>query len=137
MDPSSVRAPIGALVRRRDSLELDVSEPLLSRVRAGEGQSAQLQGHGDARSSQNPSPGQGTWRYLVGLCAVSVVICYADRSNISTAILPMAEQFGWDKVGLLECFQPASQDEAVMHSRTVGQRGCASPCFAVCRHTRV
>ncbi|GFH31223.1 MFS domain-containing protein, partial [Haematococcus lacustris] len=36
-------------------------------------------------------------QYLVALCAVSVVICYADRSNISTAVLPMAEHFGWDK----------------------------------------
>jgi ACS family sodium-dependent inorganic phosphate cotransporter len=34
---------------------------------------------------------------MVGLCALSVVICYADRSNISTAILPMSEAFGWDK----------------------------------------
>jgi len=34
----------------------------------------------------------------VALCAASVVICYADRSNMSTAILPMSEQFGWDKV---------------------------------------
>lgn len=33
----------------------------------------------------------------VALAAVSVVICYADRSNISTAIIPMAEQYGWGK----------------------------------------
>ena len=39
-----------------------------------------------------------SWQLLVGLCALSVVICYADRSNISTAILPMAASFGWDKV---------------------------------------
>lgn len=31
----------------------------------------------------------------VALAAISVVICYADRSNISTAILPMSEQYGW------------------------------------------
>lgn len=31
----------------------------------------------------------------VALAALSVVICYADRSNISTAILPMADQYGW------------------------------------------
>lgn len=30
--------------------------------------------------------------------ALGIVICYADRSNVSTAILPMAETFGWDKV---------------------------------------
>lgn len=32
----------------------------------------------------------------MALAAVSVLICYADRSNISTAIIPMAGQFGWD-----------------------------------------
>ena len=32
----------------------------------------------------------------MALAAVSVAICYADRSNISTAIIPMAEQFQWD-----------------------------------------
>ena len=31
------------------------------------------------------------WKILIGLCALSVVICYADRSNIATAILPMSE----------------------------------------------
>jgi sugar phosphate permease len=25
------------------------------------------------------------------------MLCYLDRTNISTAIVPMAEQFGWDK----------------------------------------
>lgn len=31
-------------------------------------------------------------RVQVALAALSVVICYADRSNISTAIIPMSEQ---------------------------------------------
>jgi hypothetical protein len=35
----------------------------------------------------------------VALCTLGIVICYADRSNISTAVLPMAQEFGWDKVG--------------------------------------
>ncbi len=46
----------------------------------------------------DPSPSNQNWVYLVALCALSVVVCYADRSNISTAVLPMAEQFNWDKV---------------------------------------
>jgi hypothetical protein len=37
----------------------------------------------------------------VALTAVAIVICYADRSNMSTAILPMAQHFGWDKVWFL------------------------------------
>jgi ACS family sodium-dependent inorganic phosphate cotransporter len=36
------------------------------------------------------------WKVLVLLASLSVVLCYADRANLSTAILPMAEQYGWD-----------------------------------------
>lgn len=32
---------------------------------------------------------------VVALCACSLFICYIDRVNISIAIIPMAEQFGW------------------------------------------
>lgn len=35
---------------------------------------------------------------LVLLCASCVALCYMDRSNMSTAILPMSQSFGWDKV---------------------------------------
>jgi MFS transporter, ACS family, solute carrier family 17 (sodium-dependent inorganic phosphate cotransporter), other len=34
---------------------------------------------------------------LVGLCFLSTLICYIDRVNISVAIIPMAEEFGWDQ----------------------------------------
>ena len=33
---------------------------------------------------------------LVALCFAATFICYIDRVNISVAIIPMAEQFGWD-----------------------------------------
>ena len=32
---------------------------------------------------------------LVGLCFCSTFICYIDRVNISVAILPMAQEYGW------------------------------------------
>ncbi|MGL4541792.1 MAG: ACS family MFS transporter [Polymorphobacter sp.] len=32
---------------------------------------------------------------LIALCFVATFICYIDRVNISVAIIPMAEQFGW------------------------------------------
>jgi hypothetical protein len=54
-------------------------------------------------SNQNNNSPAWQWQYLVALCAISVVICYADRSNISTAVLPMAEQFNWDKVNCSLC----------------------------------
>lgn len=50
------------------------------------------------------------WRQrhsLVFLCFCAVFVCYIDRVNISVAIIPMAEEYGWD-AGLqgiiLSCF---------------------------------
>ncbi len=34
---------------------------------------------------------------MVSLCAFATFICYIDRVNISIAIIPMAEEFGWDQ----------------------------------------
>ena len=34
---------------------------------------------------------------LVCLCFLSTFICYIDRVYISVAIIPMAEEFGWDQ----------------------------------------
>jgi len=52
-------------------------------------------------SGSDTAPGRGVgWprRYtLVGLCAFATFICYIDRVNISVAIIPMAEDFGWDR----------------------------------------
>jgi ACS family sodium-dependent inorganic phosphate cotransporter len=38
-----------------------------------------------------------SWIRVVGVCAFASFLCYLDRTNISTAIVPMAEQFGWSK----------------------------------------
>ena len=51
--------------------------------------------------------GSNDWVTLTGLAALAIFICYADRSNISTAIIPMAKQFSWDKIaegGVLSAF---------------------------------
>ena len=45
---------------------------------------------------KDPSGGRD-WKILVALCTFSVALCYADRSNISTAMIEMASDFGWDK----------------------------------------
>lgn len=34
---------------------------------------------------------------LVGLCSLGTFICYIDRVNISVAIIPMAQEAGWDR----------------------------------------
>ena len=44
-----------------------------------------------------PFPGMARRRWLVLLCFVAVFVCYADRTNISVAIIPMAHDLGWDK----------------------------------------
>jgi len=37
------------------------------------------------------------WAKVVGVCGFAALLCYLDRTNISTAIVAMAEQFGWNK----------------------------------------
>ena len=34
---------------------------------------------------------------FVASCFVAIIICYADRANISTAIIAMREEYGWDE----------------------------------------
>jgi ACS family sodium-dependent inorganic phosphate cotransporter len=44
------------------------------------------------------APRAGGWRHrytLVVLCCAATFICYLDRTTISVAIIPMAQQFGW------------------------------------------
>ena len=44
---------------------------------------------------------------LVFLCFCAVFVCYIDRVNISIAIIPMAEEYGWDagmQGIILSCF---------------------------------
>ena len=44
---------------------------------------------------------------LVFLCFCAVFVCYIDRVNISIAIIPMAEEYGWDEGVqgiILSCF---------------------------------
>lgn len=49
------------------------------------------------RGSGGHEPQNRDWLKLVTVAAIGIVICYADRSNMSTAILPMAEAYHWDK----------------------------------------
>ncbi|KAG2491886.1 hypothetical protein HYH03_009838 [Edaphochlamys debaryana] len=70
--------------------------PLLPKSQSYSPRDAQ-RGGDSGSGAGGPVPPGFKWEYLVALCTLSIVICYADRSNISTAILPMAQQFGWDK----------------------------------------
>ena len=36
-----------------------------------------------------------TWMWIITLCTVAILICYADRTNISFAIVSMASEFQW------------------------------------------
>ena len=50
------------------------------------------------------------WRQrysMVFMCFCAVFVCYIDRVNISIAIIPMAEEYGWDETTqgvILSCF---------------------------------
>ena len=39
----------------------------------------------------------GSWRWIISLLALVMwLVCYADRTNISLAIIEMEEEYGWD-----------------------------------------
>lgn len=46
-------------------------------------------------SRHAPPVGHKRWRYIIALTAIAIGICYADRSNISTAIIPMSDEYEW------------------------------------------
>jgi ACS family sodium-dependent inorganic phosphate cotransporter len=58
-------------------------------------------------ASSSSSPTTSSWRRrwtVVALCFVAFMLCNMDRVNMSVAILPMREQYGWDPrtVGLVQ-----------------------------------
>jgi Major Facilitator Superfamily len=51
-----------------------------------------------APSSSSGSKGSaGGVLYFTGLSCATILISYADRSNLATAILPMSQQYDWSK----------------------------------------
>ncbi|KAF8063765.1 PHT4 [Scenedesmus sp. PABB004] len=112
MGPASAGAAAGAMVHPR--LRHGVAAAAAGGPGPGPGTSLQPQppaapsappsrsGSKDLEAALPGAPGGGepgnpSWLTLVLVAAAGVVICYADRSNMSTAILPMAEAFNWDK----------------------------------------
>ncbi|GLI68313.1 hypothetical protein VaNZ11_012674 [Volvox africanus] len=88
--PRNLSSATEALAGQRSAANME-SPPLLARSPTYTTREA-------LRGPHEPGPPSGfKWEYLVALCTLGVVICYADRSNMSTAVLPMAQQFGWDK----------------------------------------
>ncbi|GFR48794.1 hypothetical protein Agub_g10743, partial [Astrephomene gubernaculifera] len=86
------------LIPRAPAQSYSAREAVLRTTTGGANSSSSSSGSGSGAGQQGqPTPPGFSWEYLVLLCTLGVVICYADRSNISTAVLPMAQQFGWDK----------------------------------------
>ena len=50
-----------------------------------------------ARWTSTSPADEATWKRLTTLAACAIAICYADRSNISTAIIAMGREYAWDK----------------------------------------
>jgi len=53
-------------------------------------------GPGSGNSGGGPN-NSTPWQAVVALCAAGIFVAYADRSNISTAVLSMTSEFGWTK----------------------------------------
>ena len=49
------------------------------------------------KASKAEAEAQEGWQGVVLLCGLGIMISYADRSNISIAIIGMARDFQWDK----------------------------------------
>ena len=103
--PSSLRTPASRIVQRcpfqmqlppprHRRSDYPVRPPALS-LGALPKSSPGIQGDDAGPASSGAKPG-GDWVPLVFLAAVSVLICYADRSNLSDAIIPMTLQYGYD-----------------------------------------
>ncbi|GBF97856.1 MFS family transporter: phosphate sugar [Raphidocelis subcapitata] len=76
-----------AEAKRRAAAESEAED---ARIRAelAVKQEAALAERGEARAR---------WTRVVGVCGAAALLMYATRTSISTAILPMAEQYGWGK----------------------------------------
>ena len=56
------------------------------------------------------------WRRMIVLGCVGIAIAYSDRSNISTAIVAMKEEFGWCAGHCRACFGLSSRVAAALHA---------------------
>lgn len=56
-----------------------------------------LQSSSAAYTPPPSSPSEATWRPIVLLCGLAVLISYIDRTNISVAAIRMQEQFAWSE----------------------------------------
>ena len=42
-------------------------------------------------------PTSTNWKWILALSTIAILICYADRTNISVAIVPMSKELGWSE----------------------------------------
>ena len=87
--------PSPPLPRRRDGRP-DARAPSDRRVRLLSSRLSPRRTWRPRESSRGRScEGGGDWIPLTLPAAAAIFVCYADRSNISTAIIPMARQYHW------------------------------------------
>lgn len=68
-----------------------------SSVVPNENSTAPLLGDWPGAKTSNVLVPKWQWMFIVAWCTVNVVISYADRTNISTAILEMKKEFNWSE----------------------------------------
>lgn len=50
------------------------------------------------RLHDGPTGPAGTnWYWIIALSTIAILICYADRTNISVAIVPMSKEMDWSE----------------------------------------
>ena len=60
------------------------------------GRQADGEEDGSIYAGEGKNPSVGRWRWVMSLMAMWLwLVCYADRTNISLAIVEMEEEFGW------------------------------------------
>lgn len=78
---------------RRESEGVEAS----TAAAADEQSTAPLLGPHQYAGAPNVLVSTGQWIFILVWCTINVVISYADRTNISTAILKMKEEFQWSE----------------------------------------
>ena len=68
----------------------------LTPARAAAGPSPPSRGDSDSEEAADGGA-LSPWPLTVAVVSLGIFIAYADRSNISTAVLSMAAEFGWSK----------------------------------------
>lgn len=92
--PTSQFLPITREEKRRCSNRTQAVDRTMDEQVPGDASSVSS----DERRHDGPAgPPSSSWRWILALSTIAILICYADRTNISVAIVPMSQELGWSE----------------------------------------